>query len=106
VHRDFAMPRKLIPTAMAARTMASSALKEPLLGKETPTHVTVHTGGADDEKDEAETNVGNVIMTSLVCIVAAGACKLVWCDVRRALSRCICVFGSLVSLTIGAYFNL
>ena len=71
------------PATVAARgiaSKASSSLKEPLLGKQrdAPTHVTARTGEDDDDSSvkEETMDVGNVLMTSLICVMAAGGCKL------------------------------
>lgn len=69
------------PATIAARSMASkasSALSEPLLDKqqEAPTQVTVRTGGSDDDSaQEEKMKTGNILVTSLVCLMAAAGCK-------------------------------
>ena len=68
-----------LKTAMAARAVQSnvtSTLNEPLLNKrETPTQVTVHTGEDDENGDDVQVSkgIGTVLLTSVVCVAAAGA---------------------------------
>lgn len=80
------------PATVAARgitSKASSALKEPLLGKQrdAPTQITVKTGETDDESiiKEEKMSVGNVLMTSVVCVMAAGGCKLIFYLMTRGV---------------------
>lgn len=65
---------------MAARAVQSnvtSTLNEPLLlnKRETPTQVTVHTGEDDENGDDVQDSkgIGTVLLTSVVCVAAAGA---------------------------------
>lgn len=71
------MPSATTMAARAVASSASSALNEPLLPR--PKEVQFGTDDVDDvadgDKTESTNSVGSFLVTSMVCVVAAGACK-------------------------------
>lgn len=72
------MPSATTMAARAVASSASSALNEPLLPR--PKEVQFGTDDDDDDvadgdKTESSNSVGSFLVTSMICVVAAGACK-------------------------------